>query len=352
MTPDNRSKRRCPFESPCRILVTGCRAPAAADLLRWLHHQGHRVTIGDSLRWPAARASRFSETYLRYPSPRRRTDAFHAFIRETMQSHDLVWPCCEEIFWLAQLADVPLFAPPLELLLALHHKNRMAECINAIGHEVRSPESHPLPSGQSVRVPAGWIAKPCHGRFSHRNQVGPAGLSATITSEGWMMQRLVAGREICLHAIASNGDVRELVCYEDPGRRDRGPCLAFRRTNDPVLKDFVRFFCRHHNYTGQLAFDVIIDADDRHWIVDCNPRLTSGMHLVARPHVPCVQLSLARRLRARSRTDTSETVNAPDGLGWADDPGPARLMLITAIEIFLRFPGPIERASTADLQWP
>ena len=89
------------------ILLTGGRAPAALELARIFSRRGARVVAVDSCGPFICEHSRHISASLRVPSPRfepeKYASAVLGFIRE--QKVDLVVPCTEETFYLAQMRD-------------------------------------------------------------------------------------------------------------------------------------------------------------------------------------------------------------------------------------------------------
>ena len=129
------------------IVVTGARAPVAADIAKALALAGHRVWASDSLVAPVSAASPHLQGYLRLPPPR--TD-FHGFSAQlavacTRLSITAVIPTSEEVFWLA--AAIPSLPPsvkvrtsPLPVLAELHHKGKFAKLATSLGYG--APENH------------------------------------------------------------------------------------------------------------------------------------------------------------------------------------------------------------------
>src|SRR5262245_40451594 len=105
------------------LLVTGARAPVAADIARALASAGHRVWVADSVRYPVAAASPWIVGSVRLPSPRTDFLAFRTALAGVClrQSIECIVPSVEEIFWLAGAAShlppgVRLRASPLPVL--------------------------------------------------------------------------------------------------------------------------------------------------------------------------------------------------------------------------------------------
>jgi hypothetical protein len=339
-----------PFEErPCRVLVTGARSPAAPDLVRFLTARGHVVTVADSICFPAARACRGARAFLRHPPPRQQFARFASWIQRRTAEFDWTWPCCEEVFWLAQAHGPPLFAPPWEVLQRVHAKNRLCELVDGLvdgfGVPPCTPLSEAVPAGGAV--PAGFVAKPVYGRFGHRTIVGSRQLPHILDAREWILQPRIRGRERCLHAIAHAGQLQACVVYGDPARTGPEPCYRFVRETAPELEAFASVFCAAHRWTGQLGLDIITDESGGHWVVDANPRLTSGMHLLQRPAAATVSLPWISRWRSPAPEPHDH-----NGLSAPGDRGPAWLAPFTMLEIIVRFGLPVERAATADMQWP
>jgi len=49
----------------------------------------------------------------------------------------------------------------------------------------------------------------------------------------------------------------------------------------PAIFDWVKSFVEKNVFTGQIAFDFIQTPDGRVYVLECNPRATSGIHLLA-----------------------------------------------------------------------
>ena len=322
--------------SPQRVLLTGARSPAAPDLVRWLRRFGHRVTVADSIRFPIGRAATGIQACLRYPSPRHAHADFQLWLAQQLENFDLIWPCCEEVLWVAGNGSIPVFAPNASLVRLVHSKHHLYQTVEGLSHHVNVP-SVSLWS-ESKTVPPGFVAKPIHGRFGHCTLKSGARIPPRLTATKWILQREIIGSERSLFLIANQGELIAHVLYCDPDRHTTAPCTRFVRTTEATLTEFARRFVAHHQWTGAVGFDIITDSASAHWVVDINPRLTSGMHLIARPDAPAIALYPWRAIR-------SNTVSA---LGFR----PLLMAALTTAELLLRFGWPPAAAATADLQWP
>ena len=275
------------------ILVTGARAPIAADLVHCLIRLGHRVWTADSMLFPVGRFSPGSEAYLRLPSPRYDFAAFSNRLVELCREHsiELVIPTSEEVFW---LAAVPLpqpcrgFYPSPEILHELHHKHRFALLAEKLGYgsggnQLLSSRGN-LMEWLSVAELDKSVLKPVYSRFASRTLISPTVeqvLSINPTEEfPWLAQKKAHGQEYCIYNIASDGKLLLHLAYQPRWRAGQGAGIYFVPVEDLSLRQLSMEFIAATRATGQICFDVIATASGL-VALECNPRGTSGAHLAA-----------------------------------------------------------------------
>jgi ATP-grasp domain len=280
-----------------RVLITGARAAAALDIARDFLAAGWEVHLADCVKARMARWSRLSVQHHRYPPPRQQGQAFHAAIIALVEQQGiaLVVPTCEEIFHLAApalhaaLGD-RLFAPDLAMLRTLHDKLLFAQACAA--WDIPSPESHAIGTTADLRHYAAtsrsWVFKPRFSRFGDRAIVGPdaralAGIDVESGSP-WMAQRRIEGEEHCFHAVAHRGTLTGFAAYRSDWRLGGGARYAFEPVAEARHRQLHAIACRlvqEARLHGQLACDVMVDAQGVPWLIECNPRATSGVHLLS-----------------------------------------------------------------------
>ncbi len=272
------------------VLILGARAPACLEWARVFAASGWQVTVADSLRWPVARYSRAAQHYLRLPEPRTNPDAWIAALRDAVQTRaiDLLLPTCEEVFYLGYgLERIPcrVATMPLAALQPLHHKYLFARMTQ--GWSVAAPESHLLESAADVANFAAsseaWVFKPAYSRFANRTLIRPEREQLLriqpTPQQPWVAQRYVAGREHCSYSLLVNGKLTAHACYHPRYRVGRGSGIWFEPTDPPAIRAFVEQFGQATGYHGQVAFDFIETDDGQCYVLECNPRATSGVHL-------------------------------------------------------------------------
>ena len=278
-----------------RVLITGARAPAALDLARSFHAAGYETHMADCAPSRMASFSRAVAGVHLYPSPRQ---AFHAFENEmsALIAHlapALVIPTCEEVFYLAALETRAerIFAPPPALLRRLHSKHQFAMAAAALGLSV--PETTLIADTDALAAIAptaqDLVLKPEFSRFGTRTLVSPSAQEVLALrpseSAAWAGQRRVHGREVSFYAASVEGRLAAFSAYHSPWRFDGGAGYAFESL-DAILEarlcEIARVLAARLIPRGQFACDVIVDEAGAPWLLECNPRATSGVHLFAR----------------------------------------------------------------------
>lgn len=282
---------------PRIVLITGARAAAALDLARDFAAAGWKVHLADSRPVRMARWSRLPARQHQYPSPREAREAFRQGIAALIAKEDieLVVPTCEEVFHLAaavhhEVFGARLFAPSLATLRQLHDKFSFALACNAWGLPV--PESHLLKSRSDVthfaEAASEWVFKPCFTRFGDAALVGPSSdvlmRVAPTPTDPWLAQRHVRGTETCLYAVAQHGALAAFVAYRSDWRLGGGASYAFEPLGGvagQALRDIAARLAERGGLHGQFACDAIFDGAGQPYLIECNPRATSGVHLLA-----------------------------------------------------------------------
>ena len=307
-----------------RVLITGARAPAALDLARSFATAGFETHMADCVPGRMAQWSRAVTRLHRYPAPRADASGFTVAVSAlvTRLKPVLIVPACEEVFHLAAVKAIEglLFAPPPEALRRLHSKMMFAEDCAALG--LLAPRTSRVVSVADLdafRTDANELVfKPEYSRFGTHALVGPSvdALRAVTPSAAmpWVVQRRVRGRELSFYAASVNGRLAAFSAYRSTWRFGGGAGYAFEPLEAKMtarLRDIAEVMARKLVTRGQFACDVMLDEAGAAWLLECNPRATSGVHMFGRSG----ELALAMLGR-------SETVAT--GAATAAHVGPAR----------------------------
>jgi hypothetical protein len=98
----------------------------------------------------------------------------------------------------------------------------------------------------------------------------------------WLVQQCVRGAELCVYAWVCDKKVITQVAYSPEFRVGLGASVRFVRNDAfPEAEECVRRFVSElPSFEGQIAFDLMKSISDW-YALECNPRATSGLHLLA-----------------------------------------------------------------------
>lgn len=273
-------------------LILGARAPACLEWARALTAENWQVSVADSLRWPLTKFSAAGKHYWQLPEPRENPARWIQALKTLVQQEKIDWiiPTCEEVFYLAwgaaELAPYcQLFTSDFELLAQLHHKGLFAQMTQ--DWPMRVPQTYIITNKDELLKHSShsekYVFKPAFSRFATQTLLRPkshelAALNPTNESP-WVVQEFIAGKEHCSFSLIRNGKLITHACYHPRYRVGRGSGIYFEVTQPKAVEEFVQKFARETNYNGQVGFDFIEDQNGNIFVLECNPRATSGVHL-------------------------------------------------------------------------
>lgn len=273
------------------ILLTGGRAPATLDLARVFHRAGHAVFMAESLRGHLSQPSKAIKANFVVPAPRQNRDAFLFALKKIVTENqiDLLVPTCEEIFHTAMGHEsLPLFSEPIEKLRRFHNKWEFV--VQAVENELHVPETMLIQNKEDLlHAYAQWrglVLKPAYSRFAARTLILPPlqmALSTLKFTKGqpWVAQQYVEGQAFCTYSVCHKGRITAHTTYPSHFTAGRGATIVFKHVEHSAIFNWVRSFVSENQFTGQIAFDFIETPDGQVTALECNPRATSGVHLLA-----------------------------------------------------------------------
>lgn len=289
-----------------RILIAGARAPVALDLARSLQVAGHEVHLADVF------APRILRGFSRhtYAAPVDTPDAFSADVTRLNAglAPDLIIPLCEEVFHLARVArdrPLPLYAPAFEMLMRLHSKLAFNAWARGLGLDAPLTERASLPVDPAVVEASVFKAE--YSRFGVQCHIRKIPQEykkkRKNVSISWLRQDYISGDDLCFYALAQRGRLTAFAAYRSDWRTKGGASYHFQPL-DPALsarlRDIAARLIEAGDLTGQIACDLRLDTEGRLWLIECNPRATSGLHLLTHdpealgrafltPDAPCLE---------------------------------------------------------------
>jgi glutathione synthase/RimK-type ligase-like ATP-grasp enzyme len=272
------------------ILLTGGRAPVTLDLARAFHRAGHTVFMAESLRGHLSEPSAAVKANFVVPAPRSEPEAFVAALKRIIEENqvELLIPTCEEVFHIAKgLSEIPcrVFTQPLATLDRFHNKWKF---VLAAGEcDLRVPESILITRRDDLLLAfAQWrrlVLKPVYSRFAARTLILPSlneAFAKLTFNEPWIAQEYIEGQQFCSYSICQNGRITAHAVYPTIFTAGAGATIAFQAVEHAAIYEWVQRFVKHFNVTGQMAFDFIQTPAGDVVALECNPRATSGLHLL------------------------------------------------------------------------
>jgi glutathione synthase/RimK-type ligase-like ATP-grasp enzyme len=276
-----------------RVLFTGGRAPVTLDLVRSFFEVGHVVYVADSFNHYLARSSNKVEKSFKIGSP---VDSHEQFIRDLQQiikeyQIDLLIPTCEEVFHVAKgkailEKDCVVFCEDLSVLQQLHHKYDFIQEVKAKGLSV--PQTYLVQAEDEYKnaldqLNCDAVIKPVYSRFGTRVEFLKH--SDVKDKKGYfrdglyVLQEEIKGKIICNYSIFYEGELKASANYQVNYTAGKGAAIQFIHTPHPGIKKWLEKYFRHSKVTGQFAFDFIETESGEIYVIECNPRATSGVHL-------------------------------------------------------------------------
>ncbi|MFK7888522.1 MAG: ATP-grasp domain-containing protein [Gammaproteobacteria bacterium] len=268
------------------VLITLGRLPKALELTRGLKRAGCRVIVAEPFDWHVCRLSNSVDACYSLPAPTTDPAGYRRELLELIEREnvDLVVPVSEEtLHVLDAKVDAPshvsFYSPSRETIVSLHDKLRFSQDARDAGFDVPETWSAQDPRAKALALRTDVIVKPAHGCSG----VGVRHVRAGQSFEaevGDIVQRFVEGRHVSTFTIAHEGDCRETVMYEAT-LLSGSVAVCFRRVDHlPAVTRWVQEFVAARELSGFVSFDFIVDAEQTAWAIECNPRMTSGVHFL------------------------------------------------------------------------
>lgn len=361
------------------ILLLGGRSFVALELARNFGRHGHKVITAESIAVHPAGWSRYTRKNIRVASPRFATDAFFNDLCRIIENEtiDLLVPTCEETYYIAQFAPslarkypaLKIASASIEHINQLHDKLLCMELCQELNLKsprtllVRSTED--LVKARKQFGDSRIIIKPRFSRFGtnihiidHTDTLD----TIDLDNKEWVCQEYIDGALMCSYSYASDGATIVTVCYQDPLNKSGEASTIFQPVRNDFAREAIETIVKSQGYSGSISFDFIV-KDDIPYIIECNPRVTSGLHCInnsdlqaliydnTSPAAPTnrAQIRLATVLRHRKWL-----TSFPDVMARWHDPLPTLSYVWLALyfaKISFRTKSSFTEATTYDIEW-
>jgi len=371
------------------VLLTNGRMPKSLDLARGLAAAGCRVVVAEPFRWHLCRVSRAVSASYVVRAPRDGKTAYLADLRAIIDREhiDLIVPVSEEAMHVAGLSDslpasVRLFGMNQQMLTALHSKAKFIELAASLGMTV--PRTALAGSAEAAHIArtVRHVTKPVYSCSGRGVEIHDAGTQAdrSGTAEQVIVQEFISGSLFSTCSITHCGRTLVTSIYRGVVMSGTVAVCFERVVEQPAITRWVNDFIERAHLSGFVSFDFIVDAAGRAVAIECNPRVTSGVHFLEAADLagaildpgmaapirfrgerllqqfwPCLTETQASiRDSGQRRHNLRQLLRARD-VSWAlSDPLPFMLMPATSYQILAQtmFAGKtFGEASTADISW-
>lgn len=213
--------------------------------------------------------------------------------RTNRSNHALLNTPCDWVLkpCLSRFATRTLIRPTLtETLAALFNQHKQQDCMVFLQQLASDTKTQTTKTSKKT---------PCSSAIY-------GSVSDIPLTNSWLAQTYIQGTEFASYSIAQQGQLVAHNCYQASCRvqtkkqankkaneqanhlnhfsqasQQTGASLDFECLDVPTVAQFVAALVARLGYTGQLGFDFIKDAAGIYWVLECNPRATSGIHLLA-----------------------------------------------------------------------
>jgi len=268
-------------------LLTVGRFPAALTLARCLHGHGVRVIVADPLKRQLCSVSRAVVKTFQVASPNDDIKEWERDILDIIQREEVtdLIPTSEEVCHVANLAprlpDTTRYVgPPAKWIAQWHDKLQFVNY--AISRGVTAPSIYTTSDDEARALirQTECVLKPRRGCSGTEVSFIPPGSRLPPPSQDVLLQRRVKGNHLYTLSWVDAGEVRATASYR--GSTHSGTvAVGFQSAPTPFsVKQWIEQFVADTDVTGFLSFDFILDRSGIPWGIECNPRLSSGVHFI------------------------------------------------------------------------
>lgn len=272
------------------VLILSARAPVALEWARHFQAASWRVFLADHQAGRLSCQKVLPHTFIPTPAAAQNPHIYIQTLAQAIHTHKIDWliPTCEEIFYIAKFqallpSSCRILCADFQTLQNLHNKYVFNQLAQDLG--LHAPATVRLQNNQdtSWQMDTARIVKPLFSRFGH--QVLALSPYQTIPTHiplngSWLVQECVQGQEYCSYSIALSGRLIAHQSYEGLYRYKKGASFYFDPIAHDGIKKQVKRVVEALNFSGQISFDWMVNEDNQAFVLECNPRATSGLHLL------------------------------------------------------------------------
>ena len=282
-----------------RVLFSNARTMISLDLARMFHSLGIEVYVVDSNKLHMCSFSKAVKKSILVPAPRFSPDKYIEAVIDIVEKEkiDLVIPIYEEIFYIAKAIDkfpksCKVLSTSFDILEKLHNKWSFQEKSKNYGF--KTPKTYLLKNSLDLHhldFEFPFILKACYSRASQQIKIIKEEKDIAeidfIESDQWVAQEFLVGKKYCTYSLCKDGEVNAHITYPLDYAIEDNSCLNFKSVKHDKIFEWVERFIKLENFSGQIGFDFIESEKQGLIAIECNPRATSGAHVL------CLEKDLA-----------------------------------------------------------
>ncbi len=280
-----------------KLLITSWRSFVALEFIRIF--KDHEIYIAESQEECICKYSRYVRNIFLTSSPRFCFNDYKKEILNIVQEHsiDLIIPTCEDIFYISQFKDeiirfwTDIWCDSFQKLKKIHSKFEIIEMVKWL--EIHTPKTLEFSSKEILKDFIDmnpifqYVIKPKYSRFAQNissNMIAKSlpveDLNIDLSNNSYILQEYIEWIPLCSYSSFYHGKLVSHTCYSVLLSYKNGSATFFQTCTSAIILNFVTNFAKKYNFHWHISFDFIKKNNGDFFLIECNPRITSGIHLL------------------------------------------------------------------------
>ncbi len=280
-----------------KILITSGRSFIALEMMRLL--KDHTIFIQECQTEYICKYSKYNYWECITVSPSENFEAYKNKILDFIQKNniELVIPTTEDIFYISRLKsdietlECTIISDDFEKLKKLHSKKEIMEMSDWLWIEIPKTieffSLEELKSYITLHPDFDYVVKPKYSRFANfisSNKISGSKnldeIKIDLSNNSYILQEYISWNSVCSYSLARKWILVSHMNYECMLTYKGGSGTFLESFQNNHIQIFVKSFCKKYDFDGQISFDYIITSKQKVYLIECNPRPTSGIHLL------------------------------------------------------------------------
>ncbi len=265
-----------------KIFITGGRSIIAYELAQCLLKYKHEIHIIDVFQSNIIKSLAGKITFHKCPSPKLEYQNFENWAFDLYEKirPEMIIPINEEIFYWAKFAkkhNISILSLEFDDLICLHSKLKFNEFARQIGlNAPRTQIAIPFMNGEN------YVFKREYSRFGENILIKPKTANfIEINNNPMLAQEYIEGVDFSFYSLINENKILLFCAYKSSWRSKGGAALCFENVEFELkiaAQQIAQKIANNIKGFAQISCDLIIDKNGKIWLIECNPRATSGFH--------------------------------------------------------------------------